>query len=146
MNKAVTPKQLELTTGKTREELLLATAPHIDPESPAFKESLEKVAQLEIAEAATAVLGDTAPVKPGVNLEDKPFASWGPSSDDFDWENDDSIVLREQPATAIYRNPYGSLVIRQKRRWPDEEEDPIVVVSPESAVAFMEALAARARE
>ena len=45
MNKAVTPKQLELTAGKTRAELAAATAPHIDPEGPAFKEDMAKVRQ-----------------------------------------------------------------------------------------------------
>jgi len=57
VNKAVTPKQIELTAGKTREELILATAPHIDPESPAMKESIAKVEKIEKEEAARAVLG-----------------------------------------------------------------------------------------
>ena len=32
--KAMTPKQLDLTEGMTREELILATARHIDPTAP----------------------------------------------------------------------------------------------------------------
>ena len=65
--------------------------------------------------------------------------------DDFDWSEDVAIILRSQPATAVYYNPAGHLVIRQERRW-DEEYDPVVLISPENAVTFMEALAKRARE
>jgi hypothetical protein len=65
--------------------------------------------------------------------------------DDFDWANDDSIVLQEQRSTAVYRNKFGGLVIRQEKTW-DEESDPYVVVSEENLVTFMEALAKRARE
>jgi hypothetical protein len=54
---AGTPKQLELTD-RTRAELLQDTAPHIDFEGPAFKESLKAVDRIEKAEAATAVGGD----------------------------------------------------------------------------------------
>jgi hypothetical protein len=127
-----TQKQLELTAGKTREELLLATAPHIDPESPAFKESLVKVGKIaKEMQAEEALLATAAnPVK---------------EFEDFDWSNDPSIVLRSQPATAIYHNGSGGLVIRQERSWC-EDSDPYVHISPENAVAFMEALAKRARE
>jgi ABC-type Zn uptake system ZnuABC Zn-binding protein ZnuA len=130
VNKTVTPKQLELTAGKTREELILATAPNIDPESPAFKASVEKIKKIEIAEAATAVLAAAAHPQ---------------EFDDFDWHADPSVVLKSQPATAIYYNPAGCIVIRQERSWA-EESDPYVYITPENAVTFMEALAKRARE
>lgn len=126
-----TPKQLELTDGKSRAELLLATAPHIDPESPALKASLEKVERLELAEAAETILAQAGP-------PDR-------FNDDFDWHDDESVVLKSQPATAIYYNPKGHIVIRQERSWA-EESDPYVIISPENAVTFMEALAKRARE
>jgi hypothetical protein len=76
------------------------------------------------------------------------LAQAGPSSPDygdFDWLDDPSVVLRSQPATAIYRNDAGHLVIRQERSWA-QEEDPYVMISPENAVTFMEALAKKARE
>jgi hypothetical protein len=134
MNKPVTPKQLELVEGMTREEMILATAPHIDPDSPALKADAGKIQKIEIAEAATAVLAASGP---------------GPSNDqsydDFDWCRDPSIVLREQRATAIYRNNSNSIVIRQERTW-DEESDPFMVITEENLVTFMEALATRARE
>jgi hypothetical protein len=128
-----TQKQLELTADKTREELLLATLPpHIDPESPAFKTDLKKVEKIELEEAARAVLAQAGPNR------DREF-------DDFDWRDDPSIVLKSQPATAIYYNPHGCIVIRQERSWA-QDEDPYVYISPENAVTFMEALAKRARE
>jgi hypothetical protein len=51
--------------------------------------------------------------------ENLPQATPEPS-EDFDWSNDSSIILREQPTTAVYFNKEGSLVIRQ-RRWPDDD-------------------------
>ena len=65
--------------------------------------------------------------------------------DDFDWNNPDeeSIVLREQRATAVYRNRLGELIIRQQV-WPDE--DSFIYVTPENVTAFLEATAKRARE
>lgn len=125
MNKTVTPRQLDLVQELSREEMILATAPHIDPDSPAFKADLEKVGRIELAEAARATLA--------------------PDPDDFNWHDDESIVLREQPATAIYTNKHGVLVIRQKAEW-DAEHDTFAFITPENAVRFMESLAKVARE
>jgi len=71
----------------------------------------------------------------------------GPDPDDFDWDNpdEDSIVLREQRATAAYRNKAGELVIRQRAGVLDDR-DTFIWVSPENEVAFLEGLAKRARE
>jgi hypothetical protein len=127
MNKAVSPEQLDLTP---RAEALLARAPHIDPQSPALKESLRVVDR---------IMESTASVK-------SILAQAGPSSDDdFDWANSPSVVLQEQPATAIYHNPDGQLVIRQRASWCDES-DFFVIVSPENCNVFMDAFAARVRQ
>ncbi len=50
---------------------------------------------------------------------------------DFDWTDDESIVLRDQPAIAVYVNPHGALVIRQERSW-NEEEDTWIVIQREN--------------
>ena len=55
---------------------------------------------------------------------------------DFD-RNDDDVVLRGQPETAVYFNPYGALVIRQLG-WPDD--DSIVVISTECIDRFIDKL------
>jgi hypothetical protein len=65
------------------------------------------------------------------------------NADDFDWSNDDSIILKEQRATAVYKNREGEIVIRQ-RCWPDE--DAILFINPDQAVAFMEGMSKRVRE
>jgi hypothetical protein len=128
VNKTVSPKQLELTAEKTRDELLIqALPPHINPDSPAFKADLEKIQAGEKVEAARAVLG--------INDD----------NEEFDWANDPSVILQEQRATAVYRNGYGGIVIRQEKYW-NEETDPVVVITPENFVTFSEALAKRARE
>jgi hypothetical protein len=129
-----TQKQLELTAGQSREELILATAPQIDPERPAFKADIAKVEKIEMAEAAQAVLGS------GFAFREAELAE-----EDFDWNEDDSIILKEQRATAAYRNKVGELIIRQRAGWCDDR-DTFVYISPENEVTFMEGLAKRARE
>jgi hypothetical protein len=129
MNKPVTPKQLELTEGKSREELILATAPHIDPNSPALKTDREKLDKIELAEAAGAVLGSGYAFREEV------------AEEDFDWNTDESIILREQRATAVYRNKLGELTICQKADW-DEERDTFIYITPENSDAFLDRVAA----
>jgi hypothetical protein len=60
-------------------------------------------------------------------------------SDKFDWANDEDIVLREQQSIAIYRNKHDGLVIRQERRW-DQEEDVCIIVTAENIDAFIDRL------
>jgi hypothetical protein len=43
----------------------------------------------------------------------KPTADAPEANSDFDWSDDDSIVLHEQPAIAVYINQSGGLTIRQ---------------------------------
>jgi hypothetical protein len=50
---------------------------------------------------------------------------------DFDWDDGSAVILREQPATAIYVNPTGALVIRQQRSW-DQDEDTWIVIQREN--------------
>jgi hypothetical protein len=57
----------------------------------------------------------------------------------FDWANDEDIVLREQQSIALYRNREGSLVIRQERRW-DQEEDVIIIVTAGNIDTFIDRL------
>jgi hypothetical protein len=120
-----TPKQLELTAGMTGQELILATAPNIDPESPAFKASVEKLKKIEIAEAATAVLAA--------------------DNEEFDWNTDHAVILREQRATAVYHNKHGDLIVRQQAAW-DDESDTFVFITPENCNAFIDGIAARIRD
>ncbi len=140
MNKPVTPKQLDLTAGKTREELILATALHIDPDSPAFKADLKKAEKIEMAQAAEAVLGSGYAFRDPTRPRDEDGVE-----EDFDWNTDDSIILKEQRATAVYHNKLGELIIRQRAAW-DDDRDTFVYIMPENVVVFLEGAAKRARE
>jgi hypothetical protein len=59
--------------------------------------------------------------------------------DHFDWIHDESIVLKEQPATAIYRNRENSVIIRQQAAW-DRDEDSFVFITEQNAMAFLDQL------
>jgi hypothetical protein len=66
-------------------------------------------------------------------LETATAATAPDDSGEFDWSSSTAIVLREQPATAVYLNPADDVVIRQLAAW-DREEDSFVYVRPEHAV------------
>ena len=59
---------------------------------------------------------------------------------DFDWMNDRSIVLKEQPETACYFNEDGSLIIRQRAAW-NQEDDPYVVICAQNLAEFIDKIA-----
>jgi hypothetical protein len=52
--------------------------------------------------------------------------------DKFDWRSDDSIILRFQPATAVYRDSCNAVVIRQEGA--GYEDDQYVVLRDAEAV------------
>ena len=90
--KPVKPKtpQLELGTGAdSREASMQAAAPHIDANGAVYQADLAKVESLAIADRA----GD---------MEDE----------EFNWNTDDSIIVKEQRATAVYHNRLGELIVR----------------------------------
>jgi hypothetical protein len=61
-------------------------------------------------------------------------------NEDFNWSDNDSVMLREQRATAIYFNTHGDLVIRQERHCPFEDEDPFIVINAENIAGFLDKL------
>jgi len=67
----------------------------------------------------------------------KPPADAPEPKSDFDWVADDSIVLRQQPAIAVYISETGYLVIRQERQW-NEDADTIICIAPESIDTFID--------
>jgi hypothetical protein len=56
---------------------------------------------------------------------------------DFDWNDADAVALAEQHETAIYWNPKGDLVIRQ-RSWMDD--DSLIFISKNSVEEFVDKL------
>lgn len=60
-----------------------------------------------------------------------------PTSEEFDWLTDPSVILVEQPETACYRNPTGALVIRQRASW-NSQDDSFVFIAPQSIGDFLD--------
>jgi hypothetical protein len=54
---------------------------------------------------------------------------------DFDWSSDDSVIIPEQPAIAVYWNARGNIIIRQEAGWSDDQ-DCITVIAPANVVSF----------
>jgi len=69
---------------------------------------------------------------PTVNSTEAPMS-------DFNWAAAaDDVVLRQQPATAIYLNPFGMVVVRQEA--DPFEDDPFIVIAPNNALAVAQAI------
>lgn len=51
-------------------------------------------------------------------------------SDNFNWNQlePDAKVVNEARETAVYLNTGGDVVIRQRANWPDEQEDPFLII------------------
>jgi hypothetical protein len=78
--------------------------------------------------------GETPPGTPAVV---SPPAPTPDATDDFDWRTDDAVVLRSQPATAIFFNRDDDLIIRQQC---DHDDDVAVIVTKQNVSAFLDAL------
>ncbi|MCK1553128.1 hypothetical protein IVB11_29840 [Bradyrhizobium sp. 177] len=60
-------------------------------------------------------------------------------TDDFNWNDRESVVVKPQDAIAVYANDDNDLVIRRQQAW-DENEDTFVVISRQSARHVIEAM------
>jgi hypothetical protein len=83
---------------------------------------------------------DAQTVAPRVAAPEPPKPALTDDWRDFDWRDDDSIILRAQNAIAIYINGQGALVIRRQQDWPNEDEDTIIVISPDNIMPFVDRL------
>lgn len=59
------------------------------------------------------------------------------TTEEFDWNDPDSMVLLEQRETAIYWNPRGEIVIRQRSYFDD---DSVIYVAPKNIADFIDKL------
>src|SRR4051794_15603608 len=59
----------------------------------------------------------------------------------FDWNNDPSIILHDQAATAAYFNERGELIVRQRDTLGAEG---FLFIAPENVEQFLQGLNARA--
>ena len=58
---------------------------------------------------------------------------------DFDWHGEE-VVVQEQAAIAVYENVHGGIVVRQQADWHSHEDDIVIVVRPDRAVALAKAI------
>ena len=78
--------------------------------------------------------------------DDGPPIARAPYSDDFKWEpENEAVIVAEQRAIAVYRNPWGQVVIRASAS-EYGDEDSFVVVSPEHVPALIAKLTAILKE
>jgi len=59
--------------------------------------------------------------------------------EDFKWSANDSIVLQDQPALAVYQNPVGQVVLRREAHW-DETEDCFIYICRGNVLAVIAAM------
>jgi hypothetical protein len=77
-------------------------------------------------------------VIPPPKQENEPAAS-AETNDRFDWSSDADMV-QHQAAVAVYWNTEGGLVIRQERDFAHQEDDSIIIISPDAVDQFMDRL------
>jgi hypothetical protein len=63
------------------------------------------------------------------------------SAPEFDWADEECVVLHHQPAIAVYPNNMGTIVIRQERHWDQDEDTIIITASLDGAEAVAQAMA-----
>jgi hypothetical protein len=64
-------------------------------------------------------------------------ASPSDTETDFDWNAGD-IVQHQCDDVALYHNERGSIVIRRRAHWPDEQDDVFIEIAPECQQAFVD--------
>jgi len=60
-------------------------------------------------------------------------------SDEFNWNETDSMVVRSQSAIAVYANPAGDLVVRRQQEW-NENEDVFIVIAKTQVRTVIDAM------
>jgi hypothetical protein len=88
----------------------------------------------EVFDGQTADRFDLTPapppiLKPPALPRPEPESSSDPN---FSWHDDDAVILHEQKCTAVYRNPFGGLVVRQL-----DEDDSTIVILAENIPTFI---------
>ena len=57
----------------------------------------------------------------------------------FDWQADAGDIVQHQcDDVALYHNQRGSIVIRRRAHWPDEQDDAFIEIAPECQQAFVD--------
>jgi hypothetical protein len=100
----------------------------------------KSVTQLELVPAAEVNGSPPTPLGPAdlpTATAERILAEAGP--DDFDWSNDDAVVIKPRPGVAVYENKFGNVVIRSQNI-DDPGDDYFSFVAPEGLPAVIQAL------
>jgi hypothetical protein len=81
--------------------------------------------------------GEAQTTLPVVVPQPEPESALAEPVEDFSWRDDDSVVLPQQEATAVYVNRDNDLVIRQQR-WP--EDDVFIYIQNANVMTFIDKL------
>jgi len=106
---------------------------------------MNKPVQTSLLDCAMARLSTPAPQTPEQDPQIEPVAKTQPPSrpstpEPARWGVDDpDVIIRSQPAMAVYENVYGAIVIRQEASLY-EEDDPYVVVQQANLPALIATL------
>jgi hypothetical protein len=91
-------------------------------------------------ELVPAVAVTTAAATPRVVPAERPIAEAGDDPDDFDWRNEECVVVKSQPGIAVYENPHGETVIRTQNISDPDFGDHFAYVTPQALPAVIAAL------
>jgi hypothetical protein len=67
-------------------------------------------------------------------------AAAGPVDDGFNWQTDDSIVVKPRPGVAIYRNKFDDVVIMTQNTQDPDDGDYFAYLREEALPAVIKAL------
>jgi hypothetical protein len=85
------------------------------------------LAHITAADSVTAP-ATVAPERAPYKIADLLATAGDDDDQQFEWCDNDAVVLQEQPPTAVYINPFGAVVIRQQSMVGD---DPCLLFRPE---------------
>ena len=96
------------------------------------------ITQLDLVPAVAVTTSAEAPL--AVAPAERRIAEAGDNPDDFDWRNEECIVVKSQPGIAVYENPHGEMVIRTQNISDPDFGDHFAYVTPQALPAVIVAL------
>jgi hypothetical protein len=96
------------------------------------------------SDVETTVQTKPADVDKIINAIERTYATAAqpkPDDDEFKWNVDNpDVLLWDRPSIALYYNPMDQIVIRQRARWPHEDEDPYICIDLRDVQVLIEKL------
>jgi hypothetical protein len=74
-----------------------------------------------IIQANTAGAASSQEIADAIDAEHGSVGAAEVGPDDFDWANDDAVVVKPRPGVAVYENKFGDVVVRTQHTAGDED-------------------------